>query len=141
MSYEIDSVLGTNMMGTTNFRMTILDILKAKNVNITNKLFQASSESSLEIVVEKLANLIKEHAKEFLSGDIVAFKNVQRYIDNSTDKFEKRNKLSIVERRAELAWRNREYQTLIDLYSDILNDLNEIQKRRLAYAKLKMKYE
>ena len=139
ISYEMSIVFGLNINTIVNFRATIMDILEAKNVDVTNKLFQASSKSSLKIVIENLAYLVKTYAKEFLLGDIDSFKNVQSYVNNKLDKLTKQDNLLTVEKMANIAWENKEYERLINLYSGILIDLNEIQKRRFAYANSKVR--
>jgi hypothetical protein len=138
ISYEVSIVFGINKKGTANSRVSITDILESKHVNIANGLFQASSESSLKKVIDELACLVKNYSKEFLLGDMKAFNSVQSHISNNTNILNKRNMLSVIENQAKSAWENGEYENVIALYSEIVEDLNEIQKRKLSYAKSKI---
>jgi hypothetical protein len=113
-------------------------ILESKGLSSRPGFYQASTKNAVSYVIQEIASCLTLYATEFLLGDVEAFQKAKTFSDEQLTTLSKQEKLLSVEKEADLAWRNKQYRKLITLYSSIENELTEIQKRRLLYAKGKL---
>jgi len=94
--------------------------------------YMASTEEALEKGVKKLANFVRLYCDEALKGDIAFYKKVHRFWDNVTAKYDLENKVKDIELQAKEAWGEKDYMTVVELYSSLLPNLSKVQKKRLS---------
>lgn len=98
-------------------------------------MFQVSSSEGVMEFVPKVAELIKKYGGEFLSGDPLFYDQFEIIGKHRAIEFAKKQNLTHIRRSAEVAWVNKDFAKVAELYGFIgNNDLTEIEKKRLSYS-------
>lgn len=100
--------------------------------------FQASERDAIEQCVKTIAKLVEEHCAGLLRGNSNDLKAVQEMQKEMTIEVTKQYTVAPVKNKAIVAWQRRDYLTVVTLYEAVKNDLNDIEKQRLKYAKKKI---
>lgn len=89
--------------------------------------------------VPKLADLFRRYAGRFLRCDAAVYQAAWQARSTWSVQYEKHVKLRIVRYQAELARQEKRFAKLVELYESIGDDLTEVEVRRLAYARKKIR--
>jgi hypothetical protein len=115
---------------------SIADVLGAAGVPASDcKLAQVADEGRLGPFVEKLATDLRMHAQPALVGDRMYFRRLEAFRAAKADRYMREMKLRQVRSEAEKAWRDRQYDRVVSLYSSVESDLTESETRKLDYAR------
>ena len=96
--------------------------------------FQASQPERVIECVRTIAGLLREYGKTVLAGEPTAFDRMAEISRLRNEAYTKEVVQKPIRKRAEEAWRNHDYLTVLDLYASIEADLTPIEKKRLEYA-------
>ena len=96
--------------------------------------FQASTPQAVDVVIKKIAGLLRQYGANVLSGDAETY---QRLVDETADRSKEYTREVVqhpVREAAENAWKNRDYAKVHELYGSIESDLTPVERGRLEYA-------
>jgi hypothetical protein len=96
--------------------------------------FQVSSHEGVQEFVRRLAKLIQKYATPFLKGDADAYKCVAEASSRNTADYMKSMKLDRIRTKAEIAWHQKDFPQVAELYGSMRDDLNSVEAGRCAYA-------
>lgn len=138
MSFELEVEVGA--LKKPSQRLSLTDILLWTGVwqkegfgqHVT---FQVSKKSDVVTFVRKLAQLVENYAKPFLSNDRAAFEQAALLQKQRADDYVQEVSNSNIRSKAQQAWETHDYTTLIELYTLISDTLTSVETLRLAYAR------
>lgn len=99
--------------------------------------FQATYEKDIDYCVSELAKASKKHSVKYINGDFDQFKALSLDRNSESRKLTSHYKNSQTRRKADKAWRDKNLEQVILLYSSFEEDLDVKEARRLAFAKSK----
>lgn len=119
---------------------SLRDLLAMQDVQVPERTmpFQVSEEGRLGLFLEKLAEDIRTHGQSALAGDRMFFRRLRAFRNAQSHAYMRDMELRRVRSKAEKAWRKRELEKVIDLYTSIENDLTESERGKLDYARRHM---
>jgi hypothetical protein len=97
--------------------------------------FQVADETRLGPFLKRLAEDTRIHAQPALAGDRMYFHRLKAFRDAQGQAFMRDMKLRRVRSEAEKAWQRQELEKVADLYDSIEDDLTEVERGKLAYAR------
>jgi len=124
ISYEI--YLTISLMG--NVSCTMDEIISSAQ---DRQYLYGTDENLVENSVAELSILLMQYGQAYLNVEKEAFNDIVELRKNLSKKYE----LEIVEEKASVAWKNRNYAEVIALYDTITKDLTQIQQKRLNICK------
>ena len=113
------------------------EILRMQKVN-ENTYILATSIDAIDSSAERLSFLLQKHCKEFLKGSELEFMRLSKYRDSQCTAYEERVYLEQKRKEAELAWKNKNFQSVVDAYLSIENHLSPAEVKKLSYSKTKL---
>jgi len=137
LSFEMDFVIGLAPEHIGNqLYINLEDLEKDQGINtIIKRPYFAVSKRSVETYIIEVANILKNYGEKSIIGD----EEYYHYISDKKSKEQserlKQENLIRMEKLANSAWQNNEYDKVVSIYSDIAAHLNSIQKKRLEIAK------
>lgn len=138
ISYELYLEMGLKHDNVQVHTAMLTDILELAGVHDQRaKFLQASSRESVQAAVDTLAMLTQKYAYDVLSGNEATFRALETLKQERTERLLKMDMLAGIEEKAQNAWRAKDYAKVISLYAPVEGNLNEIQTKRLEYAKSK----
>lgn len=96
---------------------------------------QVVDEDQLESFIEKLADNIRTYAQPGLVGDRMYFRRLEVFRSTEADIYMRNMKLRQVRAEVKKAWRDRQFDKVISLYTSVEDHLTESETRKLEYAK------
>ena len=135
-SYE----LGTEFEKTgCSERFSLYDMLKwAKAVGKIEAIpaggYQASSREDVQALVAQMADLVKRYAQPLLYGDVKVYRDLREQQSSDAAEYTREVHLRAVRKQAETAWQNKDYETLLSLYSDMQGDLTPSEFMKFQHA-------
>jgi|SRR5580704_8832394 hypothetical protein len=133
--------LGVEMGRSTdpNVKVTLNDLLAwagAEKVEGFGRhvMFQVSSPEGVKEFVPKLAGLLEKYGVPFLRGEDNAYRAVEEIKSRAAVEYKKQVRLRDLRRKAEIAWRAKDYAYVVELYSPVHEALTEVEARKLAYS-------
>lgn len=119
---------------------SLRDLLAMQDVQVPERRmpFQVSEEGRLGPFLEKLAEDMRTYGQPALAGDRVFFRRLRAFRSAKSHAYMRDMELRHVRSEAEKAWRKRELDKVIELYSSIENDLTESERSKLDYARRHM---
>lgn len=96
---------------------------------------QASTSAALRKVVEVMGTVVRHHAADLLDGDGRVFDR----LDEQCKRLQAQAKLDEICRKADAAWRSRDYVALIRLLQPVQGSLSPHETKRLEYAQSKVR--
>lgn len=116
---------------------SLRDLLDMENVDVPERKmpFQVAKEDELKPFVDKLAEETRNHAQSALAGDRMYFRRLQAYRNAKAQAYMYDMELRRVRAEAEKAWKKKEFDKLVLLYTSIEDQLTASEKAKLAYAK------
>jgi hypothetical protein len=137
-SGELNVFLGLHpRKGEESEAFSLSDLLSMQNVDVPERKmpFQVAEEGKLKPFIDKLADDTRSHAQPALTGDRIFFRRLSAYRHAQAQAFVRDLSLRNIRTEVEKAWRERELDTVIDLYSSIEDQLTASERAKLAYAK------
>lgn len=116
---------------------SLSDLLGMQGVDVPERKMpiQVADESRLGPFLEKLAEDTRVHAQPALAGDRMFFHRLKAFRDARSQAYMRDMRLRHVRSEAERAWRERELDKVIGLYTSIEDELSESEKGKLDYAR------
>jgi uncharacterized phage-associated protein len=103
--------------------------------NIKRNFTFATSEQTIENAVAELKTLLVSYGSLFISGDVNAFESALKARGGNTKNYN----LKLIEDNAVKAWKNGNYEVVVELYQAIKENLTPIQEKRLHLSIKKIK--
>lgn len=97
--------------------------------------YQVSHAEHVKEFVDKLAELTKIYAGDVLRGQPKVFEQLRALQTSESDALTKSWHFNDIRRQAEIAWRSKDYATLVKLFESIRADLSPSEVAKLEYAK------
>lgn len=97
--------------------------------------FQASSPNAVRSSIEHLAHLVSSHCSALLRGDDDAFDQVRKGAKDISEQLTEHYTLGMLRRRAEQAWRGKNYADVVRIYETFTRPLTSIERKRLEIAR------
>jgi hypothetical protein len=116
---------------------SLSDLLNMQGVGAPKRRmpFQVADEDRIAPFLQKLAEDTRTRAQSALAGDRMFFRRLHTFRSAQSRAYMRDMELRRVRSEAERAWRDRELNRVISLYSSIENDLSELEKGKLDYAR------
>ena len=124
ISYEINLALSLKELNITLYIEEIVNGIDKR------KFLSATSEPAVENAVTELKTLITKHGRQFISGDIKAFRSIVEVRERNA----KDHELVLIDEKAVKAWENGNYNEVVALYQSIRDELTSIQEKRLSLS-------
>ena len=137
-SGEINEFIGLKpRKGGERDRFSLSDLLAMERADLPERKmpFQVADESRLGPFVERLAEDTRAFAQSALAGDRMYFRRLKTSRNAAAQTYMRGMTLQRVRSEAEEAWQRRDFDTVIDLYMSIENDLSGSERGKLDYAK------
>ncbi len=135
LSYEIYFEIGKCPEIINNkYNINLNDIMEVYNIDNGNKIFFATTNNEVIQTVNKLVKIVESYCIDGLLGDESFFNYILKEIEKKH--YYKREKLITdnINKKLNIAWRNKEYKLFVNLCNEDEYFLNNIQKRRYLYA-------
>jgi hypothetical protein len=97
--------------------------------------YQVAEENRLAPFLWKLAEDTRVHAQPALAGDRMFFRRLETFRSAQSQAHMRDMKLRGVRSEADKAWKERDFDKMINLYSSIESDLSEAERGKLDYAR------
>lgn len=139
ISYEIYFEIGLLPEDcNSQLNVTISDIVETAGLVNEEIYYQVSNNKDINLIVKKLASLVKTHAKEALKGSFDYFKEVSEIRYKRQQHALLIQEIKTAEEKAKKAWDVKDYKTVVKIYSQYEKDLSIVQIKMLEYAKKKV---
>ena len=136
-SFEIGVEIGLICRGyDSRFRLpVVLKGLLGKQTKHVQTFYQAHEKHVISHCVQKLALLVKEHCDPVLRGDQSAFNLVEKSSFQESNAITQKYSIEPIKYKADIAWKQKDYESVVSLYGSIKKHLNDIEKKRIDYAR------
>lgn len=136
-SGELDAFVGlVPRTGRAQDEYSLADILGVAGLPASDcKPAQVADEGRLESFIATLASNVRTHAQAGLAGDRMYFRRLEAFRSAKADAYMRDMKLRQVRAEVEKAWRDRQFDEVVSLYTSVEDDLTESEARKLEYAK------
>jgi hypothetical protein len=116
---------------------SLSDLLRMEGVDAPESLqpFQVSEEERLPAFLGRLAEDTRVHASSALAGDRMFFRRLEIFRNSQSSALLRDMTVRRVRLDADEAWRARDFNRVVDLYSLIGEEMNQAEKGRLEYAR------
>jgi hypothetical protein len=134
-SYELDVRFTLNADPTS--KISLVDIVRAELGEDRDRegWFQASTRPAVEHSIQRIAGLIKSYGEGVLNGDEVKFEKVVTIARAANASYTEIIVHGPVREAAVQAWQRRDFATVKRLCEALESDLDEVEARRLTYAR------
>src|SRR5690242_2807854 len=140
-SYELNVEIGERVIGERRPEnpFTIGEILQVINPQqyADYRPYQATTSESVEKFVYELAHLVRKYAKPALLGEQEFFQQVHERRHQNSNKLLLTWELNRVRRDVEIAWREKNYRRVVEIYNPLKEHLTPAEAKKLEYAKKK----
>ena len=96
---------------------------------------QASTRDRVSNLVPRLASLVREYAAEVLKGNPTCFEALAALREQRSDALLKKWRLTATRQNADVAWKDKNLESIVELYESMEGDLSAVESKRLEYAK------
>lgn len=116
---------------------SLTDLLSMQGVDVAERRapFQVAEESRLQSFVERLAEDTRCYAQRALTGERMFYRQLQVFRTAQAQEYLLGMELERVRAEADGAWKLRQLDKVIELYTTIADRLTRAEKARLTYAK------
>src|SRR5438876_572226 len=98
-------------------------------------MFQVSTREGVKEFVPKIAQLVGKYGPPFLRGNSAFYDELEEVNERRVIEYEQRQRLEAIRKKAEAAWRTKDYAQVIELFDPARKHLTDIEVKKLAYAK------
>lgn len=102
---------------------------------IDYKLYSAHSYENLYKCLPKLAEILKSCGERCLEGDSPTYDKMLFEKKTMVNKWCKEEELKQARKAASMAWKDKDYSKVIEIFEPIINDLSLLEKKKLEYAR------
>ena len=134
-SYEFDVYIGR--IGPKEREFNLLEIIRANNGQ-GPQLIQAGSSGDYVQFIPLLRTLVAQHCTGLLAGDPDAFERVNRNRDREAEAYRLKSELSHARQKADEAWKNQDYRSLVSAFRDLEEFMTPAEKKRHQIAVQRM---
>lgn len=137
-SGELEAFVGLQpRTGQPQDTYSLTDILGMEGAQALDRKMpcQVADENRLRPFVDQLAGDMRVNAQPALVGDRMFFRRLETFRHAKAEAFARSVKLQQVRSEVEKAWRKREFEKVVGLYTPVEGDLSESEKRKLEYAR------
>jgi len=116
---------------------SLTDLLAMKGVNVPGRQipFQVAEESKLRPFLDILAEETQVHAQSALAGDRMFFRRLKAFRSAQAQTYMRDMEVRRIRTEADEAWRKRQLDKLVALYTSIEDKLSASERAKLVYAK------
>jgi hypothetical protein len=141
-SYEVGVEIGelkrANNLPERSFTLgeiiAMTDYEKGSNFHF----YQAATPELVQKFVSETAEIVKIYSRSALIGDKSFFEGLGKVRSRISREYLKSMEMGRVREEAEVAWRQKNYEHVIELYDDVKDDLTASEIKKLEYAKRKL---
>lgn len=137
MSYELDiAVWRPSLDDEARHPFTIIDMIRVTDPAKASayRRFAATTEDSVRHGVAQLVSELRQYGLSALSGEAEFYEKMSDARNEAARKFGYDLADKTFRRRAEQAWQQRDYQSVINGYHSIKGDLSRVEAERLRYS-------
>ena len=136
ISYEIYFEIGLLPEDYNNqLKINLSDVTEISGILNKNTLYQASNKNDVNMVVEKLADLIRMHAGGALNASLKDFEKIACCRAQKQHNILRLQEFKEAEEKAARAWIVKDYKTVADAYNIFHELLDPVQLKKLEYAR------
>jgi hypothetical protein len=141
-SYEVGVEIGelqkANKLSERSF--TLGEIIAMTNFEMGSnfRFYQATRPELIQNCVAETAGLVKGYSRAALIGDRNFFEGLSNIRSRISREYLKGMEMGRVRQDAEAAWREKNYEELVELYESVKGDLTPAEVKKLEYAKRKL---
>lgn len=95
-------------------------------------------EARLPALLSRLADLTNRHASDFLAGNEFSFSQAQSLRNRESADFERRSRIATLRSRAEVAWRARDYEAVVNALDPIEDQLSPADRLKLDHCRKRL---
>jgi hypothetical protein len=116
---------------------SLCDILNMQSLDVPERKrpFQVADENLLVSFLEKLAEDTRAYAQPALTGDRMFFRRLETFRSVQSQAYMRDMELRRVRSEADKAWKRKDFDKMVNLYTSIESDLSESEKGKLEYAR------
>ena len=133
-SYELGVTLSfapDALIGHPNYDLA--EILRMKKIEGGS--FSVANAEELPSFLRRLADMLEKNASEFLNGIPEAFVQLYRFRVSESRRSASAENLSSARARAEAAWQDKDYGSVVQALEPIQSQLTAAEKKKLDYAR------
>jgi hypothetical protein len=104
-------------------------------------MFQVSSREGVQQFVPKVAQLLRKYGDPFLRGDRAFYARLEEENRRRSADYTNRQMLDGARKDAEVAWREKDFARVVEIYGNMRDGLTAIEAKRLAYAEKRRRHE
>ncbi|OGS22175.1 MAG: hypothetical protein A2252_04195 [Elusimicrobia bacterium RIFOXYA2_FULL_39_19] len=134
---EIGLKIGQMQKNGISTEYGLEDILEYKGIKNEKVFFQSTNESGVMFSLQKLADLVKNYAMEFIRGEKSSYENLKKWVFSRSLELTRSQIIDKKRKEAHQAWENKDYPKCVGLYSSIVKELTPVELKRLEIAKNK----
>ena len=140
-SYELDIRL--NVKGSIFQSYEFHELAQYAGVASENSGFQASTKARLELIIDRMANLLSLVCNQIPLFSQETMTNLQKQREKDCRNYALKNKLVRMRVDAEKAWKEKNFAAVLSIYEPFLEHLSkaEIKKYEYAFKHLLQPYE
>lgn len=111
----------------------IIDLANAQK-DAGDTFFQASKTDRVQMLVPRLAELVKKYAGSALIGKSITFKELEDLRSRRSKELHKAMELRWIRQKVDEAWRKKDYANVVELYKPVRKDLTSSESKKFEYA-------
>jgi hypothetical protein len=136
ISFELYLIVA---LKTLNLSCSIDEIIQLRWHSKSSRQYKyATSIEMIDKAVAEIALLLERYGKDFITGNIASFKEIDQRKQKQHDIFIQETMLDEIEKKAISAWKDKDYNAVIEIYNSILKHLTPIQRKKLDICLRKM---
>jgi hypothetical protein len=139
ISFELYFVVGMLPESCNNpLKADTRDFIAMDNDTERSLLYQASKKEGVRAAVEELAELAGTHAVDALSGSPQFYEDIANSRTKRQEIAMRLHQLETADQKAGIAWDNRDYKRVVELYTPYEPHLRPVQIKKLNIARKKL---
>ncbi len=142
-SFELDVEVGelNVLYGGEERPFNLGEILRLEGAEKKERytFFQASEPEALTNCTARLALLLSTYGVEFLKGNKYSFKRLSTFREKECNQYALETELTDIRRKVQVAWKDKNYSRVVELYQPVEDVISEAEKKKLAFAKKQIK--
>jgi len=135
-SYELDILLCQEYASAS---FSLKELARYAGISTENFAFQASSETRLEIIINRMANLLLLVCDQVPIFSSETMKQLQQEREKTCHEYANKNKLVNMRADAEKAWEEKNFEKIVTIYKPYLDELSKSEIKKYEYALKRMK--
>jgi hypothetical protein len=141
-SYELGVEIGQlrKNLDIPEFGFTLGEIISLSDAKFgaMYRPYQITKPELITKYVEQIAELAKKYATSALVNDKGFFEQLSSLQLQKSDEYLKDMKLNQIRSEVEVAWREKNYKQVVELYGSVESDLTLSERKKLEYARRKL---